>query len=286
MRELVPIVDVHHQLLADETVEALDHPLRHDAADRRDELEFSRRHSTERGDDLRDIRFGTSDLEEAMHDRRPWMQCRLHPDESTAVLIDFDAVGTEQRSGCLGDEERVAETRVEDDVDQLGIGHGADGISDQRPDVGPIEWLEVDRQATTLLLELLDEAFELAESLPEHGARGRDHQDPAVCDQPGETHQESDRIAVGLVEVLPHHHDGLEFGEMGQQVEHRAEYVLGHVVSRPASVPASSRSGVVTSRSDRSAAAWSAAQSETSRGRSPTISRASANGTPRSNCVA
>ncbi len=42
VRELVSIVDQHHQLLADETVEALDHPLRGDATDRRDEFEFAR----------------------------------------------------------------------------------------------------------------------------------------------------------------------------------------------------------------------------------------------------
>ena len=104
-----------------------------------------------------------------MHHGGPWTQCRLEPDESTAVFIDFDAVGPEQRSGRLGGEERVAETRVEDDIDQLGIGHGADGIGDQRPDVGPIEWLEIDGQATTLLFELLDEAFEFADLCPRRG---------------------------------------------------------------------------------------------------------------------
>ncbi len=49
-------------------------------------------------------------------------------------------------------------------------------------------------------------------------------------DQPSETHEEGDRIAVRLVEVLPHHHHGFDVGQSVHQVEHRTEYVARHVV--------------------------------------------------------
>ena len=42
--ELVPLVDLHHQLLADQPVETLDHPPFGNPGDRSDQIEFSRRH--------------------------------------------------------------------------------------------------------------------------------------------------------------------------------------------------------------------------------------------------
>ena len=86
-------------------------------------------------------RFGRSDAPPRSVDATPAEAGRVDH-----VFIDFDAVGTEQRSCCLGGEERVAETRVEDDIDQLRIRHRTDRFGDQRPDVGPIEWIEIDRR--------------------------------------------------------------------------------------------------------------------------------------------
>ena len=75
--ELVPLVDLHHQLLADQPVETLDHPLFGNAGDRSDQVEFSWRHAPERGDDLGDVRLGTTDLEEPVDDCGARAQRRL-----------------------------------------------------------------------------------------------------------------------------------------------------------------------------------------------------------------
>ena len=57
-------------------------------------------------------------------------------------------------------------------------------------------------------------------------SRRREDQHSGVGEEPGESHQEGDRVAVSLVQVFPHHHDGLVFREIGQQVEHGAEHIL------------------------------------------------------------
>ena len=142
------------------------------------------------------------------------------------MLVDLDTGRSQQRPRGLGDEERVAQTGVVDHVDQLAFGHRTDGIGNEGADVGTVEGFEVDRDAAALLLELFDKALEPDDVLARTRARRRDDQHPGVGEEPSESHQEGDRVAVSLVQVFPHHHDGLVFREIGQQVEHGAEHIL------------------------------------------------------------